>query len=385
MFQFLFGNSKDDLRGLLPEDLLSQIQPGAKANMPHGHSAASHGGQPQRFHGAAAARMAQNKFSGHPGIARQHPSTMPQNFPRGLRPPNGVPPGYHQAIPGGSQHGVPGNSADYRSNGASGMPQHAMIPMAGRGGDFPNPNMWQHAAAGMHAVEAAGGYPEVEVSTRGPKKRGRKSSKKEDDAANIGRRQARNRISAKRSRLRKESYMDSLKAANRKLEVENSIMRQYLQQVTGQRIFIRNAKLSLQGSEVPDRVTEFNGEGICLVRTLKRTEKSFVLTDARQPDNPITYASNHFFRLTGYAQNEVLGRNCRFLQGPLTSSRTVVRIRNGISRGQDVATTFINYKSNAKPFWNQLFIFPLRDENGIIGNYVGIQSEVKDQAVIAEV
>jgi len=179
--------------------------------------------------------------------------------------------------------------------------------------------------------------------------------------------------------------MDSLKAANRKLEVENSIMRQYLQQVTGQRIFIRNAKLSLQGNEIPNRVTEFNGEGICLVRTLKRTEKSFVLTDARQPDNPITYASDHFFRLTGYSQNEVLGRNCRFLQGPLTSSRTVVRVRNGISRGQDVATTFINYKSNAKPFWNQLFIFPLRDEHGIIGNYVGIQSEVKDQAAIAEV
>jgi len=119
------------------------------------------------------------------------------------------------------------------------------------------------------------------------------------------------------------------------------------------------------------------------VQCLESSEKSFILTDNQQPDNPITFASEHFFRLTGFSKEEVIGRNCRFLQGALTNYRTVTSIRNGIAAGEDVAVTLVNYKKSCIPFWNQLLVFALRDGIGRIVNFLGIQSAVKSQKVIA--
>eukprot|EP00940_MAST-03C_sp_MAST-3C-sp2_P001798 g1798.t1 len=239
----------------------------------------------------------------------------------------------------------------------------------------------------------------VESFTRGPSNSGRDGSKKKRKKSGrttkneveggskggkgeVGRRQARNRISAKRSRMRKESFMEALKQANRRLEAENRIVRQYLQSTTGQTLFLRSSDIDLKKPVDPSTISNFNSEGVCLVRSLATTEKSFILTDAMQPDNPITYASEQFYRLTGFSKEEVLGRNCRFLQGPLTNGRSVLRIREAVSKGNDCAVTLINYKKNGKPFWNQLFVFPLRDEKGCVVNYIGVQSEVMDEKEI---
>lgn len=67
-----------------------------------------------------------------------------------------------------------------------------------------------------------------------------------------------------------------------------------------------------------------------LVKALQSSQPSFCVTDPQLPDNPIVYASDNFIQLTGYERSQVLGRNCRFLQGPDTDPDAVAKIRKGI-------------------------------------------------------
>ena len=91
------------------------------------------------------------------------------------------------------------------------------------------------------------------------------------------------------------------------------------------------------------------------------------------PDNPIVYASQGFLALTGYTLDQVLGRNCRFLQGPATDPKTVARIRKGIEHGEDTTVCLLNYRADGSTFWNQFFIAALRDGDGNVVNFLGVQ------------
>ena len=77
----------------------------------------------------------------------------------------------------------------------------------------------------------------------------------------------------------------------------------------------------------------------------------------------------------GYALTEVLGRNCRFLQGPGTDPTHVELIRNGVKEGKDTAVCLVNYKKDGTPFLNAFFMAPLRDAQGNIVNFVGVQCD----------
>ena len=103
---------------------------------------------------------------------------------------------------------------------------------------------------------------------------------------------------------------------------------------------------------------------------------ALVLTDSRADDNPIVYVNRAFETITGYSQASAIGRNCRFLQGPGTDQNSVNLIRQGIENGDDVSVCLLNYKSDGKPFWNQFFLAALKDADGKIVNYVGVQCEV---------
>jgi len=80
--------------------------------------------------------------------------------------------------------------------------------------------------------------------------------------------------------------------------------------------------------------------------------------------------------MTGYSMSQVLGRNCRFLQGPRTDQATVAQIRKGIAEGADTSVALLNYKVDGTPFWNQFFVAPLRDLNGEVVYFVGAQSKI---------
>ena len=98
----------------------------------------------------------------------------------------------------------------------------------------------------------------------------------------------------------------------------------------------------------------------------KATRMPMIVTDPNQSDNPIIFCNEAFRRLTGYRDDEIIGRNCRFLQGPETDNATIAKIREGIAAGHDVAVDILNYRKDGTTFWNAVFISPVRDEAGTI-------------------
>nr|AML77424.1 putative LOV domain-containing protein [Brassica nigra] len=114
-------------------------------------------------------------------------------------------------------------------------------------------------------------------------------------------------------------------------------------------------------------------KGMDLATTLERIEKNFVITDPRLPDNPIIFASDSFLELTEYSREEILGRNCRFLQGPETDPTTVKKIRAAIDNQTEVTVQLINYTKSGKKFWNIFHLQPMRDQKGEVQYFIGVQ------------
>ncbi|KAK9276024.1 hypothetical protein L1049_005555 [Liquidambar formosana] len=115
--------------------------------------------------------------------------------------------------------------------------------------------------------------------------------------------------------------------------------------------------------------------GSSLIISLGRIKQSFVLTDPHLPDMPIVYASDAFLKLTGYARDEVLGRNCRFLSGVDTDSSTLFQIKESIRMEQACTVRILNYRKDNNSFWNLLHISPVRNATGKIAYFVGVQIE----------
>ncbi|OVA05620.1 PAS domain [Macleaya cordata] len=119
-------------------------------------------------------------------------------------------------------------------------------------------------------------------------------------------------------------------------------------------------------------------QGFDLATTLERIEKNFVITDPRLPDNPIIFASDSFLELTEYTREEILGRNCRFLQGPDTDQGTVSRIRDAIREQREITVQLINYTKSGKKFWNLFHLQPMRDQKGELQYFIGVQLDGSD-------
>jgi len=109
---------------------------------------------------------------------------------------------------------------------------------------------------------------------------------------------------------------------------------------------------------------------------IRATRMSMIVTDARQADHPIIFVNDAFLALTGYQRDEVIGRNCRFLQGAGTSPDEVSRLRTAIDAGEDASAELLNYRKDGSPFWNALFVSPVRDQSGAIIYFFGSQVDV---------
>jgi PAS domain S-box-containing protein len=103
-----------------------------------------------------------------------------------------------------------------------------------------------------------------------------------------------------------------------------------------------------------------------------------VITNPRQADNPIVLANKAFLDLTGYAPDEVIGQNCRFLQGKGTSAAAVSAIRDAIADEREVDVELLNYRKDGSAFWNQLSLSPVHDDAGELLYYFGSQIDVTD-------
>nr|AML76523.1 putative LOV domain-containing protein [Scouleria aquatica] len=115
-----------------------------------------------------------------------------------------------------------------------------------------------------------------------------------------------------------------------------------------------------------------------LMLSLTRIQQSLVLADPSLPDTPIVHASDVFCELTGYSREEVVGRNCRFLQGPGTDPEAVREIREAIEGEKPCTVRILNYRKDNTPFWNHLHVAPVRSATGKVAYYVGVQLDVSD-------
>lgn len=115
---------------------------------------------------------------------------------------------------------------------------------------------------------------------------------------------------------------------------------------------------------------------------LKAAHSALVIADARADDLPIVYANPAFERLTGYRASEVVGRNCRFLQGPETDLAEVRRMRQAIAEGRPVNVLLANYRKDGSLFYNDLHVDPVRNESGEVTHFVGCQNEVANPDVV---
>lgn len=111
-------------------------------------------------------------------------------------------------------------------------------------------------------------------------------------------------------------------------------------------------------------------------RALAATFEGITIADACLPDNPLIYANAGFERLTGYPVSEVLGRNCRFLQGPGTDPEAVAALRTAVREKRAVTVQLLNYRKDGTPFWNRLSITPVLDASGAVTHFIGVQSDV---------
>ena len=111
-------------------------------------------------------------------------------------------------------------------------------------------------------------------------------------------------------------------------------------------------------------------------RALSATAEGVTIADARKEDQPIIYANAAFESLTGYTPDFVLGRNCRFLQGPETDAAARDTIRRAVGNAEPCTVEILNYRKDGTPFWNRLSITPVRDEQGVVTHFIGVQSDV---------
>jgi PAS domain S-box-containing protein len=200
----------------------------------------------------------------------------------------------------------------------------------------------------------------------------------------------RNREHAKRSRIRKKFLLESLQQSVALLKEENEKLRGSIRSHLGDAkaaALLSEKSEAANGTDVDGLLASSQGiankvlddPDFSFIKALQTAQQNFVVTDPSLPDNPIVYASQGFLNLTGYSLDQILGRNCRFLQGPETDPKHVERIRKAIEQGNDMSVCLLNYRVDGTTFWNQFFIAALRDANGEVTNFVGVQCKVSDQ------
>lgn len=116
-----------------------------------------------------------------------------------------------------------------------------------------------------------------------------------------------------------------------------------------------------------------------LKRGIEASPNGVVMADACVPGLPLVYVNEAFTHITGYSEEEVLGRNCRFLQGDLSNSQAIANIRHGILNYQDVQVLIRNYRRDGESFWNQLSVSPVLNDTGECTHFIGIQQDVTRQ------
>ena len=112
---------------------------------------------------------------------------------------------------------------------------------------------------------------------------------------------------------------------------------------------------------------------------MNSANNGIIITDALLPDNPIIYTNQAFERITGYDRSEALNRNCRFLQNEDRDQQGIRVIREAIKKGESCQVEVRNYRKDGTLFWNEVSINPIKNEEGIVTHFIGIQNDITDR------
>ncbi|GAB2984458.1 hypothetical protein GCM10027049_22840 [Mucilaginibacter puniceus] len=118
---------------------------------------------------------------------------------------------------------------------------------------------------------------------------------------------------------------------------------------------------------------------ILLAKAVDSAINSVIITDQRLPDQPIIFCNTAFEKLTGYSREEILGHNCRFLQGNDRDQEAIKDVRECIAAGGTCTVALRNYRKDGTPFWNELALSPVHDDDGAVSHFVGIQKDITDR------
>lgn len=131
-----------------------------------------------------------------------------------------------------------------------------------------------------------------------------------------------------------------------------------------------------------DKPPEITDAAVLFQRALDAANNLVVITDARRADNPIVFVNDFFLEVTGYEENEVLGENCRFLQfqeGERDEQPERRQLREAVEAGEPTSVLMRNYRKDGTLFWNELYVTPLRDPDGTLTHFIGVQNDVTER------
>ena len=114
-------------------------------------------------------------------------------------------------------------------------------------------------------------------------------------------------------------------------------------------------------------------------RAIQSASNGIVIADAAQDDHPIIDVNNAFEDITGYAKEEILGRNCRFLQGVDRDQPDLEKIKKALEEGCETHAVLRNYRKDGSRFWNELYIAPVRDDEGQVTHFIGVLNDITER------
>ena len=134
--------------------------------------------------------------------------------------------------------------------------------------------------------------------------------------------------------------------------------------------------MSNRGVSALEKIT---GQTQLLDAAINGSKNGILITDYLHPDNPIIFCNKAFEEMTGYLQEEIIGRNCRFLQGTDREQKARYKIRDALQKGDQCDVELANYRKDGTIFWNELHVAPIKDTEGKITHYIGIQNDISQR------
>jgi PAS domain S-box-containing protein len=134
--------------------------------------------------------------------------------------------------------------------------------------------------------------------------------------------------------------------------------------------------MSNRGIAILEKIT---GQTQLLDAAINASKNGIIITDWLQPDNPIIFCNKAFEDMTGYVQKEILGKNCRFLQGKDREQKARYILEDALKKGEACNVELANYQKDGTIFWNELYIAPIKDNSGQITHYIGIQNDISQR------